>query len=77
MSETEKSQVSLRIGSKLERFKLIWQNIFFYQYSQPFYDVLQKEKDYLDFFKNMNFEFVDSLKNNEEKYLLFIGGSCN
>ena len=47
-----------------------WQENFFKQYSQPLYDVMQKEIENLEFVQSVNFEFVDSLKNNDTKYLL-------
>ena len=43
---------------------------FFYQHSQPLYDVMQKEIENLKFVQGVNFEFIDSLKNNGTNYLL-------
>ena len=40
---------------------------FFYQHSQPLYDVMQKEIESLEFVRGVNFEFIDSLKNNGTK----------
>ena len=34
---------------------------FFYQHSQPLYDVMQKEIENLEFVLGVNFEFIDSL----------------
>ena len=49
---------------------------FFYQHSQPLYDVMQKKFDNLEFVRGVNFEFIDSLKNNGTKYLLIFDDSC-
>ena len=49
---------------------------FFYQHSQPLYDVMQKEIENLEFAHGVNFEFIDSLKNNGKKYLLIFYDSC-
>ena len=49
---------------------------FFYQHSQPLYDVMQKEIGNLEFVQGLKFEFVDSLKNNGTKYLLIFDDSC-
>ena len=48
----------------------------FYQHLQPVYDVMQKEIDSLVFFQGVNFEVLDSLKNNGTKYLLKFDDSC-
>ena len=47
----------------------VWQNLLFYQHSQPVYDVMQKEIENLEFVRGVNFELIDSLKNNSTKYL--------
>ena len=49
---------------------------FFYQHSQPLYNVMQKEIENLEFLQGVNFEFFDSLKNNGTKYLLIFDDSC-
>ena len=49
---------------------------FFYQHSEPLYDVMQKEIENLEFVQGVNFEFIDSLKNNGTKYLLLFDDSC-
>ena len=54
----------------------VWQNLLFYQHSQPLYDVMQKEIENLEFVRGVNFEFLDSLKNNGTKYLLIFDCSC-
>ena len=50
----------------------VWQNLLFYQHSQPLYDVRQKEFENLEFMRGVNFEFIDSFKNNGTKYLLIL-----
>ena len=54
----------------------VWQDILFYQHSQPLYDVMQKELENLEFVQGVNFEYIDSLKNNGTKYLLIFDDSC-
>ena len=49
---------------------------FFYQHSQSLYDVMQKKFENLEFVQGVNFEFIDSLKNNGTKYLLIFDDSC-
>ena len=49
---------------------------FFYQHSQTFYDVMQKEIENLEFVQGVNFEFIDSLKNNGTKYVLIFDNLC-
>ena len=75
-SETGKSQLIynwLKIGTFQTKFDQIY---FFYQHSQPLYDVMQKEIENLEFVPGVNFEFIDSLKNNGTKYLLIFDDSC-
>ena len=75
-SETGKSQLIYNLlkivtfQPKLDKF------YFFYQHSQPLYDVMQKEIKNLQFVQGVNFEFIDSLKINGTKYLLIIDDSC-
>ena len=38
---------------------------------------MQKEIKNLEFVQGLNFEIIDSLKNNVTKYLLIFGGSCD
>ena len=67
-SETEKLQLNynwLKIGKFQPKFDKIY---FFYQRSQPLYDVMQKEIENLEFEQGVNFELIDSLKNNGTKY---------
>ena len=81
-SETGKSQlfyIWLKIGTLFQpKFDKL---IFFNQHSQPLYDVMQKEIENLEFVQGVNFEFIDSLKNNGTKYLLIFDDSleeiCN
>ena len=54
----------------------VWQNLLFCQHSQPLYDVMQKQIENLEFVRGVNFEFIDSLKNNGTKYLLSFDDSC-
>ena len=75
-SENGKSQLIynwLKIGTFQPKFDKI---NFFYQHSQPLYDVMQKEIENLEFAQGVNFEFIDSLKNNGTKYLLIFDDSC-
>ena len=75
-SETGKSQLIykwLKIGTFQPKFDTIY---FFYQHSQPLYDVMPKEIENLEFVQGVNFDFCDSLKNNGMKYLLIFDDSC-
>ena len=75
-SETKKSQLIynwLKIGTFQPQSVKIH---FFNQHSQPFYDVMQKEIENIEFVRGVNFEFVDSLKNNGTKYLLIFDNCC-
>ena len=57
------------------------QNLLFYQHSQPLYDVIQKEIENLEFVQGVNFDIMDSLKNNGTKDLSLFDDSsetiCN
>ena len=75
-SETGKSQPIynwLKVGTFQPKFDKIY---FFYQHSQPLYDVMQKELETLEFVQGVNFEFFDSLKNNSTHYLLKFDDYC-
>ena len=75
-SETGKSQLfykCLKIGTFQPKFEKI---CFFYQHSQPLYDVMQKEIESLEFVRGVNFEVIDSLKNSGTKYFLIFDDSC-
>ena len=63
----------LNIGTFQPKFDKIY---FFYQHSQPLYNVMQKEIENLEFVQGVNFEIIDSLKNNGMKYLLVFEDSC-
>ena len=75
-SETGKSQLIynwLKIGNFQPKFDKIY---FFHQHSQPLHNVMQKEIENLEFVQGVNFEFIDSLRNNGTKYLLIFDVSC-
>ena len=75
-SQTGKLQLIyswLKIGTFQPTFDKIY---FFYQHSQPLYDVMQKEIENLEFVRGVSFEFIDSLKNNGTKYLLIFDDCC-
>ena len=75
-SETGKSQLIynwLKIGTFQPKFDKIY---FFYQHSQLLNNVMQKEIENLEFVQGVNFEFIDSLKNNGTKYLWIFDDSC-
>ena len=75
-SETGKMQLIynwLKIGTFQPKFDKIY---FFYQDPQPLYDVMQKEIENPEFVQGVNFEFIDSLKDNGTKYLLIFDDSC-
>ena len=70
-SETGKSQLIykwLKVGTFQPKFDKIY---FFYQHSQPLYDVMQKEIENLEFVQ-VNFEFIDSLRKQRRKILVNI-----
>ena len=74
--ETGKSQPIcnwLKIGTFHPKFDKLY---FSYQHSQTLYDVMQKEVANLEFVQGVNFEFIDSLKNNGTKYLVIFDDSC-
>ena len=74
-SETGKSQ-PLYNWLKIGTFQPKFDKMFFYPHSQPLYDVMQKEIENFEFLRGVNFEFIDSLKNNGTKYLLIFDDSC-
>ena len=49
---------------------------FLVQLSQPLYDDMEKDIESLEFVRGLNFEFIDSLKNNGTNYLLIFDDSC-
>ena len=79
---SEKSRVFISLDGPSETGKLelicnwlkirtfqqtLYRIYFFYQHSQPLYDVMQKEIENLEFVQGVNFEYFDSLKNNGSK----------
>ena len=66
------------MGTPQQKFDGIY---FFYQHSQPLYDVMKKEIDNIEFVEGANFEFVNSLLNSVTKHLLIFDVSseviCN
>ena len=59
----------------MEHFNQNSTNVF-YQHSQPLYVFMQKEIEKLEFVREVNFEVIDSIKNNGTKYLLIFDDSC-
>ena len=49
---------------------------FFVNTRKPLYDVMPKKTDNSEFFQDVNFELIDSLKYNRSKYLLLFDDSC-
>ena len=54
----------------------IAKSYFYYQHPQTLCDVKQKENENLEFVQGVNFEFIDSLKNNGRKCLSNFDDSC-
>ena len=73
---TWKIAADLQLAEKWNIWNKLRQNLLFYQHSQPLYDVMQKEFKNLEFMQGVNFEFIDSLKNNGTKHLLIFDDSC-
>ena len=76
LSEIEKSQPIYnwrKIGTSQQKFD---KSYFFNQHSQPLYDVMLTEIKNLEFVRGVNFEIIDSLKNNGSKYLLMFDDPC-
>ena len=63
----------LNIGTLQPKFD---KSYYFYQHSQTLYNVMQKRIENLEFVQGINFEFIDSLKNNGTKYLVIFDDSC-
>ena len=63
----------LKIGTIQTKFDKLH---FFYQHSETLYHVMQKEIENHEFVQGVNFEFIDSLKNNGTNYLLLFDDSC-
>ena len=54
----------------MEPFKQSSIKYTFYQYSQTLYGVMQKDIENHEFIQGVNFDIIDSLKNNSSKILL-------
>ena len=87
-SKTGKLQLiynCLKVGTFEPKFDKTY---FFYQHSQPLYNVMQKKIENLEFVQGVNFDFIDSqqfnvsstiqqfLKNNATNYLFIFDNSC-
>ena len=75
-SETGKLQLLYnwrKNGTFQPKFDKIY---FLYQHYQPLYDVMQIEIENLEFVRGVNFQVIDSLKNNGIKYLLIFDDPC-
>ena len=75
-SETSKSKFLynwLKTGPFQPKFDKTY---FFCHHSRTLYNVMQKEIENLEFVQCVNFEFIDSLKNNSTNYLLIFNNSC-
>ena len=76
-SETGKTQRRFYKWLKIGKFQPKFDKIYFsYQNSKPLYDVMQKEIENREFVQGVNFQFIDSLKNNGTKYLLKFDNFC-
>ena len=71
-----KIAVYLQLARNCNFSTKVWKKILFYHYSQPINDVLQKEIENLELVQGVNFEFINSSKNNGTKYLLIFDDSC-
>ena len=68
-SKTVQSQLNYN-WLKIETFEPKFDEIYyFYQQYQPLYDVLLEKIENLEFVQSVDVEFVDTLKNNDTKYL--------
>ena len=74
-SETGKSQLIYH-WQKIGTFQPKFDKISFFISTFATYDVMQKEIENLEFVQGVNFEFINSLKNNGRKYLLLFDDSC-
>ena len=75
-SDTEEPQLLLQLAPNWNLSTKIWQSFLFSQDYQPFYDVMQKGIENLEFVPGVNFEIIDSLKNNSTKYMLIFDNPC-
>ena len=74
-SRDEKVTTYFQSAQKWKLPTKIWQNLLFYQHSEPLFHVMQNEIEQLELVQGVNFEFIDSLKNNGTKYLLIFDDS--
>ena len=75
-SETRKSQLIhhwLKIRTFQPEFDTIY---YFHQHSWPLYEVMEKHIERFAFFQGVNYQNVDSVKNNGSNYLLIFDNSC-
>ena len=61
---------------KIGTFQPKFDKIFFIELSQHLYDVMQKENENLVFVRGVNYGFIDSLRKNGTKHLLYFDDSC-
>ena len=74
--ESRKSQLIYQ-SLKNDNFQPKFGNIlFFYQHFHSLYDVMLKEIENIEFVQGVGFDFIDSLENNGNKYLLIFNDSC-
>ena len=66
----------LQLAQKRNLSTKISKKLFFCQHSQTLYYVRQNQIENLEFVLGVNFEIIDSLKNNGTKYLLIFDDSC-
>ena len=66
----------LQLAQKWNLPTKFWQNVLFYQHSPTLYDIMQKEIENLEFVQGVNFQYMDSFKNNGTKNLLIFHDSC-
>ena len=64
----------LTIGTFQPQFDKIF---YFYQHYQPIYDSMKKSVEHIQFVEGVDFEFINSLKNDGTKYLLIFDDSCD
>ena len=62
----------LTIGTFQPQFDKIF---YFYQHYQPIYDSMKKSVEHIQFVEGVDFEFINSLKNDGTKYLLIFDDS--
>ena len=75
LAETAKSKL-IYTWLKIGTFQPNFDKTYFFINIHNLYDVMQKEIENLELVRGVNFEFMDSLKNNGTKFLLFLDDSC-